>query len=186
MRFSYIFITIRAAYYTGGFSTMKSIGLLLSLAISTAFVSPAMAQQFGMDQNYNAGVNQAMQGQAANSKADTGNYGYQTQDNAWQDMGYVQNQYAPMGNFQAPIMRTNQGSISTFRGNQGGFLRGAMMSGQSLPVVQQGLQALSGGYTGPACGIAGSGGFHGAGGGSFQYPALPPTSTTTVDLNTAF
>jgi hypothetical protein len=165
---------------------MKSIGLLLSLAISSAFVSPAMAQQFGMDQQYNAGMNQAAQGPANNSKADTGNFGYTTQDNAWQDMGYVQNQYAPMGNFQAPIMRTNQGSISTFKGTMGNFLKGSMMSGQSLPVVQQGLQALSGGYTGPACGQAGTGGFWNAGGGSVLYPALPPTSTSTVDLNTAF
>lgn len=168
---------------------MKSIGLTLSLVIGGLLLAPAaMAQQFGMDQQYNQGINSQMQqnSTAVNSTANTGSAGNTTQQNAWQDIGYVQRQYAPMGNIQAPIQSSPFGSISTFKGTTGGWLKGSMMSGQNLPIVQQGLQAISGGYTGQACGQAGSGGFSGSGGGSILYPALPPTSTSTVDLNTAF
>lgn len=166
---------------------MKSFGLTLSVVISGLLIAPAaLAQQFGMDQQFDQHLMQQAQGPAANSTAAANTQAYTTQENAWQDIGYVYNQYAPLGNVQAPIQNSPFGAISTFKGTSGNWLQGSMMSGQSLPIVETGLQALSGGFTRPACGRHGSGGFSGSGGGSILYPALPPTSTSTVDLHTAF
>lgn len=167
--------------------------LTFSLLICGMLFSPsAFAQQFGMDTDYQTQMHQQQQAQgpAFNSVADRGSEGYHTDASAWQDIGYVLNQYAPLGNVQAPIQNSQFGAISTFKGNQGQFLKGQMnTSGQSLPLTRTGLNAINGGYTNDACNIWGSGGFPGgnySGGGSKVYPSLPDTSTSTVDLNTAF
>lgn len=148
--------------------------LILSLVIGGLLLSPAaMAQQFGMDQGY-------QQSLATNSTADTGegphNNGTTTQDNQ-----YIESQVAPWGNTQAPIVKTQSGTFSTFQG-----MVGNMINAPKLPNCRSGSMALMGGYFGAACGQAGSGGFSGVGGGSKLYPGLPPTSTSTVDLNTAY
>lgn len=187
MRFSYILNTIRAVKSLGGSPAMKPICLTLTILIGGFLLAPsAQAQQFGMDQNYNQHMYQQMMGPAANSTADANTYANQTQESAWQDMDYVRGQYAPIGNYQAPIQRSQFGAISTFKGNVGQFLQGAMQSGQQLPIVRTGSMAVLGGYTGNAAGKHSSGGFSGGGGGSLLYPALPPTSTTPVQLDTAF
>ncbi|MBX9687483.1 MAG: hypothetical protein K2X27_12320 [Candidatus Obscuribacterales bacterium] len=157
---------------------MKSIRLTLSLVIGGLLLAPqAMAQQFGMDDQYQ----QYMQYQAQNSTADTGE-GPHNNGTTTQDAQYLTKQEAPWGNASAPLIKTQGGTISTFKGNIGNKFVNAPL----LPTAQQGLMSVLGGYTGNACGKAGSGGFSGSGGGSFLYPLLPATSTSTVDLNTAF
>jgi len=175
---------------------MKPSHLLLSLAFSGFLCAPAAFSdpQFGMDQDYQQQVQeqhmqhmqQQAQGPAFNSSAAGNTQAYHTTDSAWSDMGYVGNQYAPLGNVQAPIMNSGLGAISTFAGNNGQYLKGSMLSGQSLPKTQMGLNAINGGYFNDAAGRWGSGGFYGWGGGSKKYPLLPPTSTTPVQLDTAF
>lgn len=168
-----------------------SVKLLTALVSVLTFVQimiepPAMAQEFGMDQQYNQYIYDSMQGPALNSTADGNTQAYNTQDSAWQDMAYVQGQYAPIGNIQAPIRKSSSGSVSTYKGTKGDWHRGHMKSGQHLPSVQTGLNSFWGGYTRPACMFGGTNGFYNVGGGSMQYPALPPTSTSSVILHTAF
>lgn len=174
---------------------MKSYHLTLTLLIGGLLLSPAaIAQQLGMDEEYNQGLYNQAQAESSNSTAVTGTTSYTTQDNAWQDMGYIQGQqqaqqqsWATQGTLQAPLQPGPLGTVSTFRGNTAQFIRGASFAlGRSLPRSHTGLNALNGGYFGAACGEAGAGGFFGAGGGSRIYPGLPPTSTSIVDLNTAF
>lgn len=183
---NFIYLDYYKSLFTGGFPFMKPLRLTLSLLAATMFFLPqAQAQQFGMDESYLHRLQQ-MQGPAANSKADANTFAYQTQDSAWSDMDYVSGQYAPIGNFQAPIQRSQFGAVSTFKGNTNQFLQGSMQSGQSLPITRTGSMAILGGYTNNACGLHSTGGFSGGGGGSQLYPALPPTSTTPVELHTAF
>lgn len=153
-----------------------------------AMLAPAvMAQQFGMDEQYQQNIqSNNMQGYAQNSTADGNTQAYDTDESAWQDMDYVQNQYAPLGNNQAPIQNSQYGAISTYKGTSGDWRKGKMQSGQQLPRTQAGLQAMRGGYTRPAAGWAGTNGFYNIGGGSRKYPLLPPTATSSVLLNTAF
>lgn len=57
------------------------------------------------------------------------------------------------------------------------------------PVVQtpsSGLLSILGGYTRQACGWSGNSGFSPAGSTSRLIPALPPTSTSSVDINVAY
>lgn len=49
-----------------------------------------------------------------------------------------------------------------------------------------GLLSILGGYTRPACGFAGNGGFPSNTTSSQLMPALAPTSTSSIDINTAF
>ncbi len=160
------------------------LGLLIS--ILTIMAPQAVAQSFGMDEEYQQEVYNSMQGAAQNSSANTGNYANQTSDSAWQDMSYVQNQYAPLGNIQAPIQNSPYGAVSTFKGSSGDWQKGKMKSGQQLPRARTGIQAIRGGYIGPAAGWGGTSGFYNIGGGSRVYPLLPPTSTSSVNLHTAF
>lgn len=164
---------------------MKRFCLTLT---SLLVLSPAaMAQQFGMDQSYNEHMYQQMQGPAFNSTADAKTFAYQTQESAWSDMDYVSNQYSRHpGQVLAPIQNSPFGAVSTFKQNQGQWLRGGMINGAQLPTTRTGLNAINGGFDGNACGLHGSGGFRGSGGGSKLYPNLPPTSTSTVQLDTAF
>ena len=171
---------------------MMSNRWTLTLLIGGLLLTPAaLAQEFGMDQQFNQSLsNQAMQAQAESSKAATGTQAFTTSDSAWADMAYIQGQkkaaYIP-GILRAPTQQTQFGTVSTYKGNSAQFLKGASSAlGASLPICQTGLNAVNGGYLGRACGQAGSGGFSGSGGGSRIYPFLPPTSTSTVDLNTAY
>ncbi len=165
---------------------MKLFSLSLSLVIGGLILTPAaFAQQFGMDQDYHQQMQ--AQGPAFNSTANKGTQAYTTDTSAWQDMTYVENQYAPLHNIQAPIQNSPVGAISTFKGNQGQFLQGKMISGQSLPETRNDLQAVQGGYVNDACGLWGSGGFRGFKPSDHPYgKMLPPTSTSTVRLDTAF
>jgi hypothetical protein len=184
---------------------MKSYSLALSLLISLLLMPPAVrAQEFDMG-NYDFhqqgapttptsqsdpyGYNQGdSQGEAANSKAATGTQAYTTAPSAWSDMSYIQGQQQATqvpGSLQAPLESTPFGTASTYLGNTGQFLKGASSAlGASLPIVELGLNAVNGGYVRNACGKWGSGGFSGSGGGSSVYGMLPPTSTSTVNLNT--
>ena len=148
-------------------------------------VEPAMAQQFGMDEQYNGYVDNSMQGVAQNSTADGNTQAYHTDESGWQDMQYVQNQYAPLGNVQAPIQSTANGAVSTYKGTKGSWKKGAMPSGQQLPRTRAGLQAMGSAYS-PAAMWGGTSGFYNIGGGSRKYPLLPPTATSSVILNTAW
>ncbi len=163
---------------------MKLFCLTLSLALGGLALSPAvMAQEFGQDSGYNSQLqHQAMQqqGPAFNSQANTGE-GPHDSVSSWGDVEYIQKAQPALGNAQAPLFNTGQGMVSTFKGNMGQFLNRPQLNG-----TQTGLMSTLGGYTGNACGKAGSGGFKGSGGGSLIYPWLPPTSTSTCDINTAF
>lgn len=168
---------------------MKTFCLTLSLLFGTLLLAPsAMAQQFGMDQQYNSSLNQSAQPMPASGGA-TGTQAYTTAGSAWSDFGYVEGQQSGVhipGTLQAPLQALPQGMASTYVGNTGQFIQGVSSAlGKSLPITQTGLNAINGGYTGQACDFTGSGGFPG-GGSSRIYPSLPPTSTSLdVDLNVA-
>jgi hypothetical protein len=174
---------------------MKTFCLTLSLLIGGLLLSPAaMAQQYGMDDSYNQGLNDQAQGSATQSGGSQGAQSYTTFENGWQDQAYVQGQqqaaYIP-GILRANPQVTQFGTNSGFVGNTGQFLKGAStMLGKALPQTHMNLNALTGGYNGYACGEAGSGGFYGLGNvpstSMYRGFALPPTSTSTVDLNTAY
>jgi hypothetical protein len=168
---------------------MKSHFWTFTLLIGGLLLAPAaMAQQFGMDDAYNQGLTQAQSAAAAaNSTADTGDGANTTAESAWQDMSYIQGQQAAVqvpGSLQAPLQSSPFGTVSTYMGNTGQFLKGSSGPlGASLPKTQTGLNAINGGYFGPACTFTGAGGFGGFGF-SRIYPLLPPTSTSLdVQLN---
>lgn len=153
--------------------------LILMLIAGLTFSQAAFANDgFGMDEGYNQSLQIQQQGAAYNSTADGDTEANGTSASAWQDMSYVQNQYAPLGNVQAPIYGSANGAVSTFKGTSGQKINQA-----NLPKGQTGLMAVAGGYTRFACSSMGNGGFKANLAGSRVYNYLPPTSTSTVNFN---
>jgi hypothetical protein len=104
----------------------------------------------------------------------------------WQDFEYT----PAHGNTDAPQFETSQGTVRTFKGNQGQFI-----NAPSLPRTNLGIAAIGSGFNRNACGTAGSSGFRGGGSKLYTGPykggfggggVLPPTATSIVDLHITY
>lgn len=170
---------------------MNKIACLLVVSGILAITSSSTALAHGFDLA-ELGDFQSQQGSqqtasALNTAGATGERGHSSQTTStWQDIDYR----PADGNMDAPQFESRQGTVRTFKGNQGQFV-----NAPRLPRTNLGVQAIGSGFNRKACGSAGSSGFKGGKSKLYTGPyrggfggggMLPPTSTSIVDLHITY
>lgn len=148
---------------------------------------PRRYQVLTSDQNLQNQVNQDyghLDGQYQNLNSQANNIWNQEQSDAYQNGGYItRNQWAQLDSQEAALQNSINSDLTAGQSYQSGNPwvdynpGGSTNPASGPPQTSTGNMAVQGGYTGQACGWAGSGGFSGG---------LPPTSTSLVDLNVVY